>query len=229
MKTFDDSSKKNKNEELKIEFEPFPGNVTKEDYIGKKENEEKANKSTFKMLSLIIIILFLFIFSSKLNEIVLYGNESNDYTVVNKFNGNYATIEKGRNSLLRKIGFEHSKSKKETLKNKQYEATYAYNSFSGLDDLTDSITVYYDEKNTVNYVVLSLAYKKDEFNKASVTADCNAILKNFIKMNTPNTAIKEVSENKYYYLHDVKTKTNATYMLKQIKNKYYVLTVIIDI
>jgi len=223
MKSFKTSydNKRNK-EEAKIIFEAFP---EKKDLNEVKRN--KKNKNIVLHLLVIIVLVILFVGSSFLNQKILYGNVSNRYKWVNKFDGDYAIITPpNRGTLFNNIGFDVSKTKIETKDNKSYVTTYAYRKVN--EDFSDTISVYYDEDYSVNYIVVSLIYKKDNFSISKTTADCNAILKNFVNVNTSKNAISEVNANKYYYLKDNSSKIDVSYSLSEEINKYYVLTVIVE-
>ena len=210
---------KNKKEERKIIFEEFPY---------KKEKNNKKIKNVIITILIIIILLVLFTFSSILNKYILYGNESNDYKIVNNFDGNYAKISpQDRQDLFKKIGFDVSKTKTEIKDNNKYVTTYAYHNNSDDNLLADSISVYYDGNYEVTYIILSLVYSKNEFSIASATADCNAIIKNFINVATPKNAITEAVYNGYYYLG--KNDANADVSYRLIKeNKHYILTITLE-
>lgn len=223
MKSFKTSydNKKNK-EEAKIIFEAFP---EKKDLNEPKQN--KKNKNTLLCLLVIIVLVILFVGSSVLNQKILYGNESNDYKLVNKFDGDYAIITPSdRSTLFNNIGFDVSKTRTETKGNKSYVTTYAYRKVN--EDFADAISVYYDDDYSINYVVVSLIYKKDNFSISKTAADCNAILKNFVNVNTSKNAISEVKVNKYYYLKDSSSKIDVSYRFSEEINKYYVLTIIVE-
>lgn len=211
---------KNKKEERKIIFEEFP--------YKKEKNNNKKIKNVIITILIIIILLVLFTFSSILNKYILYGNESNDYKIVNNFDGNYAKISpQDRQDLFKKIGFDVSKTKTEIKDNNNYVTTYAYHNNSDDNLFADSISVYYDGNYEVTYIILSLVYSKNDFSIASATADCNAIIKNFAIVTTPKNAISEVFDNGYYYLG--KNDANADVSYRLIKqDKYYLLTVTLE-
>lgn len=217
--------KKNKKEEPKIVFEDFP-------YENKKNELGTDKKSKNIILPTLIILFFgiLFILSSILNEWVLYGNESSNYKLVNKFEENYATIEPDlRMDLFKKIGFDVSKTKTEIMSGKNYVTTYAYHKVQDDASSADAISVYYDDKYRVSYILLSLIYKKEEFSVSKVAADCDAIIMNFVKVDTPKKAISEAYNNGYYFLKDNATKSDVSYrVIKDSDDKNYVLTVIIE-
>ncbi len=225
MKSFKTSYDKEKNkEDAKIIFEVFPEKNTPN-----KPGSNVKKKKIILYLLIIILLVFLFVGSSILNQKVLYGNESNDYKLVNKFSGNYATIKPSdRSDLFKNIGFDVSKTKTETKNDKNYITTYAYRRLNEETSDADAISVYYDENYDVNYIMVSLIYKKSEFSISKTTADCNAILKNFINVNTPKNAISEVKSNGYYYLKDNSSKIEVSYTLSDKSKKYYVLTIIVE-
>lgn len=217
--------KKNKKEEPKIVFEDFP-------YEDKK-NELGTDKKQKNIILPTLIVLFfivLFILSSVLNEWILYGNESNDYNLVNKFKENYAIIEpNSRMNLFKEIGFDVSKTKTEIMNGKNYVTTYAYHKVQDDASFADAISVYYDDKYEVSYVLLSLIYKKEEFSISKVAADCDAIIMNFVKVDTPKKAISEALNNGYYFLKDNVTKADVSYrVINDSDDKHYVLTVMIE-
>lgn len=236
MKLNDTSLKKNNKEELKIEFVPFPGDI-KDDEINKsletkddKDNtNNKKSKKNLRIFVIIIILLFLFIFSTILNQKLLYGNVSNNYNIVNKFDGNYAMVKKeNRNKLLKNIGFDYFENKLEVLNNNKYNVSYAYNNLNAYDDLMNSISIYYNDIDVVGYIKLSLIYKKSEFSVSKTTSDCNDILKNFVKVNTTKNAISQALNNGYFMLEDIKIKAKVSYTLKSDLEDYYTLTVIVN-
>lgn len=227
MKSLHTSYIKNK-EDLKIVFEKFPGDTQKEDKtIEKNKKKNKKKNSIFKIL-IIIVLISLFIGSSILNKIVLSEIESKSYKVVNKFKGNYANIKKeDRTKLFKEIGFDVSKEKIEIKDDTSYITTYAFRKLSIDNDLADSISVYYDINNNVTYIVLTLIYEKDEFGIFEVAADCNAIIKNFVDINTSRNMINQAMENNYYYSKDKDTKITSFYSLTD-NNGYYVLSLVVN-
>lgn len=209
--------------ESKIVFEPFPGSV-----------KTKRNKENFKKSFLIILLFFLLVFlyvsSSILNERLLYGNVSENYKIVNKFSENYALInQKDKKTLLKNIGFTNVFDEKKELYNKVYDAIYAYKNVEGYKGKRDDIIIVYDKDYNLKNIELNLVYSKYDFSISRVTADSNAILKNYVKMVTPKKAIAEAKNNGYYYYNDLKTKTKASYILTSVDKKYYSLKVIINV
>lgn len=233
MKLNDTSLKKNNKEELKIEFVPFPGNI--KNYEINKSLETKSykdntnNKKNLRVFVIIIILLFLFIFSTILNQKLLYGNASNNYNIVNKFDGNYATVKKeNRGELLKNIGFDYFGNKLEVLNSNKYNVSYAYNNLNAYDGLMNSISIYYNDIDVVSYIKLNLIYKKSEFSVSKTTSDCNDILKNFVKVNTTKNAISQALNNGYFMLEDIKIKAKVSYAIKGDLGDYYTLTVIVN-
>lgn len=221
MKLFN-TSKKNKKEDLKIVFEPFvlPGN-------------EKTNKKTIKntLLTIVIIILLilLFIFSSLLNEKILYGNIKNDYGTNNTFNGNFLVIkEENRKDLLEKIGFDYSKNTSGVKDGEEYEMTYAFRKKTEFDNLVDSINIYYDKTNMVNFIDLKLVYKEDEFSLSNSTLDSNNIINSFTKINISKNAISKANKNGNYNYVDKNTNAKIYCSLEKQLNKYYILNIKIE-
>ena len=209
----------NKRED-KIEFEPFPG----------KRKKQKCLKKNMLFIVTTIILVALYVSSSILNKIVLYGSVSEDYKTANKFDSNYASIPKNnREDVLKNIGFTGVMSRKKQLNDKVYDANYAYKKLKEYGNKIDEITVVYDNDDKVKYIELSLVYLKDDFSISRVAADSNAILKNYVLMTTPKNAIAEAKNNGYYYYNDSKTKTKASYILTSLDKKYYTLKVIISV
>ena len=210
---------KNKKED-KIVFEPFPG----------KKKKQKHLKKIMLFIIIVIILVALYVSSSILNKIVLYGNVSEDYKTTNRFDSNYASIPKdNREDVLKNIGFTGVMSRKKRLNDKVYDANYAYKKLKEYGNKIDEITVVYDNNDKVKYIELSLVYLKDDFSISRVAADSNAILKNYVLMTTPKNAIAEAKNNGYYYYNDSKTKTKASYILTSLDKKYYTLKVIISV
>lgn len=224
-KTITSYEEKNKKEGPKIIFEDFPSKDKKN-----KLKTEKELKNKVLTILIVLVLIILFILSSILNERILYINESNDYKLINKFEGKYATIEPdSRINLFKEIGFDVSKTKTEIMNQKSYVTTYAYHKVQEDAPFADSISVYYDDKYEVSYVLLSLMYKKEEFRISKTVADCNAIIMNFVKVNTSKNAIKEAINNGYYYLRDNVTKSNVSYrVINASDDDYYILTVMLE-
>lgn len=156
---------KNKRED-KIEFEPFPG----------KRKKQKHLKKIILFIVIVIILVALYVSSSIFNKIVLYGSVSADYKKVNDFKSNYAYVSKeNREDILKKIGFTSVMSRKKQLKDRVYDATYAYNKIEEYDGKLDEITIIYDDENKVKFVELNLIYLKNDFSISQVAADCNEI------------------------------------------------------
>lgn len=209
--------------ESKIEFEPFPGSV-------KTKRNMRNLKKIFLIILLFFLLVFLYVSSSILNKIVLYGNASEEYKTINKFNSNYASIPNDdREEVLKNIGFTSVMSRKKQLNDKVYDSNYAYKKTKGYNNKIDEIAVVYDNNDSVKYIELILVYSKYDFSISRVAADSNAILKNYVKMATPKKAIAEAKNNGYYYYNDLKTKTKASYILTSVDKKYYSLKVIINV
>ena len=210
---------KNKKED-KIVFEPFPGRKKKQKYL----------KKIMLFIAIAIILIILYVSSSILNKIVLYGSVSEDYKIINEFDSSYASIPKNnRKNILKSIGFTNVISMKKQLNGKMYDANYAYKNLKEYENNIDEITVVYNDTNSVKYIELNLVYLKDDFSISRVAADSNAILKNYVLMTTPKNAIAEAKNNGYYYYNDSKTKTKVSYILTSLDKKYYTLKVIINV
>lgn len=209
----------NKRED-KIEFEPFPG----------KRKKQKHLKKIILFIVIVIILVALYVSSSIFNKIVLYGNVSADYKKVNDFKSNYAYVSKeNREDILKKIGFTSVMSRKKQLKDRVYDATYAYNKIEEYDGKLDEITIIYDDENKVKFVELNLIYLKNDFSISQVAADCNAVLKNYVNVTTPKTAIAEAKNDGFYYYNDSKSNIKVSYLLANTDKKYYTLKVIVGL
>lgn len=214
----DYTSQKKDNEELKIKFEEFPGDV--------KKNKE-TKKKVILISIIVLIILGLFIFSSWFNEILLYGEDDNYYKTINHFDGDYAVIsDDKKESLFKKIGFDSALKRLEQKDGKTYETTYALRKTNS-DNLQDSISVYYNDEK-VFYITMNLFYLKNEFSISDVVNDCNSIINNFVNINTTRKMISEVQNEGFYYFTDDDTNIKATYMIKEIKDNYVLIVSIGD-
>ena len=223
MKPLNTSYDDNKNkEEIKITFEKFPG-----DNFEEFNNSKKTTKNKIYIILIIIILALFFVGSSVLNNYVL--NQKSKYKTINKYTENYAVIKPSqREKLFKKIGYDIVKEKSEKKDDNIYVTTYAVKKTLMNKDLVDSISVYYDDKDSVIYVVLNLTYKKDEFNVSKTTDDCNTILKNFMNLSTKENVISRVKKIKYYHLIDKKTNIRASYRLSSQGDDNYVLTVMVE-
>lgn len=209
----------NKRED-KIEFEPFPD----------KRKKQKHLKKIILFIVIVIILVALYVSSSIFNKIVLYGNVSADYKKVNDFKSNYAYVSKeNREDILKKIGFTSVMSRKKQLKDRVYDATYAYNKIEEYDGKLDEITIIYDDENKVKFIELNLIYLKNDFSISQVAADCNAVLKNYVNVTTPKNAIAEAKNDGFYYYNDSKSNIKVSYLLANTDKKYYTLKVIVDL
>lgn len=221
MKEENTAYNKNKNkEEPRIIFDEFPfdenGNI-------KKSTKRKSN--TFYTFTVIFSIIALFIISSILNQLVLYGTVSNRYKTVNKFNGQHARIKlDDRKSLFKEIGFVTIYNKQENVNNKVMDVTYASNKVTNSN--VNEVSVYYDEKNNVKVIDLSLVYKKDGFSISMATIECNTILRNFISVNVTKKDISKLKKNNYYF--DKNSNFDITYKLVNKNKDYYGINVFVE-
>lgn len=218
MKSFNTSLKKD-NEG--IVFMDFPGVV--------KPTKEKKNKHVFLIALIIILVCMLYVLSAMLNEKYLYGNSNYVFNVANKFDGDVAVInKKGRKKLFRKIGFEDVSSRYEVRNSHVMEITEGSHFLKDCDGLEDLIKVYYDKNNKVNYIDLTLVYKKNNFNSTLAVADVNSILKNFISVSTYKSYIEKALKDGKYMINETKSNIRLSYLLTNEYDDYYSLNIIVE-
>lgn len=222
----------------RVIFEDFP------EYLKESNNSLNTNigeEKSLKLKKLIfntiicVSVLILLLTSTVVNENDLENNARDNYIIANDLNGkNYAVIKPdARKELYKKIGFSVSKDRIENRKNKNYVTTYAY--YKYYDDITqaDSITVYYNDNYSVNYISLNLVYKKEDFNDKDSVIDANNILKNFVNMTVDKSYIDQIINNESYHVKDTKIKAEINYLLidtpvLEDKISYYVFHIDIE-
>ncbi len=200
----------------KIKFEKFPG-----DNKAKIVNitMSKPRKIIIIILT-IIILLILLIGSSFLNKKILDDKGSGNYHLVNKFNGDYANIKASdRSVLFKEIGFDVSKEENRVLNDKTYVVTYAYHKHDQKDVVYDTISVYYDDRNYVYYVSLTLSYEDVRNNLNVISNDVNNLLNNFVKIKVKENMIEELIKDGYYY--DDESSIEISMALNDVTNADY--------
>lgn len=226
MKVDTSLSNKNDKTEDKVIFMDFP-------YDKKNKKEKNINKlrNIIIWFMIIIVLLILFLGSTVMNMQILENNARSNYKIINKFDSSFAKIvPEDRVSLYKDMGYSVAKVETRNRDDKNYITTYAYYKF--YDDIAqaDSITVYYDDKNVVDYLMVNMVYKKSDFNERDVVMDCNNILKNLVDIEITSKSITEVKNNAYYYQKEPEINASSSYSLYEINEgeHYYVLTIIIE-
>lgn len=212
----------------KIKFEDFPGERKSFNFF---KTELDSSKKIAMAIYAALVFVLLLLLSSWLNvKVTSPGEVKVKYKLVNKYDGAYAKIKRDdRNKLFKEIGFDNAIEENKNKDYRNYVTTYAYKREYKDIMQSDTISVYYDDNDEVSYINMSLVYKAKDFKSNKVTDDSNTILKNFANVNLSQGAIEVVMEKEYYYLNDANTRSGITYMVNSFeRNKYYVLTVIVE-
>ena len=197
-----------------IKFEEFPGDLKARN----KKNEIIKFKKVIYVTILVIILAFLFVGSSFLNQKILDKNNISYYKLVNKFSGKYALIEpKERSIIYKDIGFDVSKEEQRKLNDQVYNATYAYHKKENTSDVFDTISVYYDHKDVVYYVNANLIYDKTKFNLRDNKKNIINLLNNFMNVKLDDNYILSLEKKGFYYFD--KSSPKVSIYLNESKDK----------
>lgn len=202
----------------KISFEKFPGKP----YETPKKDKKGINY--VRLFIIVLILIIMLIGSGFLNVWYLNKDVVNGYKTVNVFDGNVAVINNDEvKQLFSEIGFDGYSRETVLMNNTKYDTTYAYKKHDG--NLTDWVSVYYDEQRQVRYLSLSLTYLKKDFTKSGMQDDCNAILQNFLRVKTDASSIDNLMLYDYFFIKN-EYGIEVSYEVTYESNEIYIMTII---